>query len=213
MKTVTLMGTVTTGVLTTHRSSLLLHHLLRLTPHLPTLAPPASVLLLEPAKHIPTSGPLPLHVCLPECSSPESKPHRTGSSASFRSLLKYRFPRGVSLKPSPQQSIPTPITCLPSTKHNLASYHPSFCGSCIVCLHGCVHCHLCDASCGAWHIGGIPQTLLLVYCSDPRRGEDEEGARRRHPWSVHLPDSTAAGLVSGKAGQLQVSGLVNLSSS
>ena len=80
--------------------------------------------IIEPAKHIPTSGPLPLHGYLLECSSPESKPHRTGSSASFRSLLKYRFPRYVSLKPSPPQSIPMPVTCLHSTKHNLASYHP-----------------------------------------------------------------------------------------
>ena len=99
------------------------------------------------------------------------------------------------------------ITCLHSTQNNLASYHPSFCGSCIVCLQSCVHCHLCNASRGAWHIGSMPQTLIHVYCSDPRRGEDKEGARRRHPWSVHLPDGTATGLVSGKAGQLQVLGL------
>lgn len=40
------------------------------------------------------------------------------------------------------------------------------------------------------------------YCSvfndDPRGGEDEERARRRCPGNGPLPDSAAAGLVSGK---------------
>lgn len=139
------------------------------------------------------------------------EPHRTGSSALVRPLLKcHHLLCEVFFTPSPLHAIClSSFVCFPSTYYYLTSYQPAFCLFCIVCFT-----HLRVSSRRAEVLmtvfiatSSIPRTVpgtqrhstdIASYLMKWSCQKEEGRARRRYPGNGHFINTIPAGLVSRK---------------